>query len=270
VRGALVVGAAPPRMRRAAALVAGAALALAGAGCGHDAQGGSGEPTRVVVAAASSMTEALEACAPDFEEAEGADLRLSFAGSDELAAQIRQGAPVDAYAAANTTLPQELHAEDLLSRPVEFVTNEFVLAVPAGSEVDSVEDVAEDGTKVVVGSESVPVGFYTREALAKLPPAQEEAILANVVSNEPDVKGIVGKLTQGAGDAGFVYVTDVKAASGELKAVELPAELDPHVTYAGGVPSEANAPELGRAFVDGLRSGPCADALEEAGFGGAP
>jgi molybdate transport system substrate-binding protein len=241
----------------------GMAIAVAACGDGDDT-------SSVVVSAASSMAEALEACAPDFEEQEGADVRLSFAGSDELAAQIRQGARVDAYAAANTRLPEELHGEDLLSEPVEFATNEFVLAVPAGSEIDSVEDVAEEGTKVVVGSESVPIGAYTRESLARLPPGQEKAILANIVSNEPDVKGIVGKLTQGAGDAGFVYVTDVNAAGGELRAIDLPEELEPRVTYGAGVPIEAGEPELGRAFVDGLATGPCADALQEAGFGGAP
>jgi molybdate transport system substrate-binding protein len=122
----------------------------------------------------------------------------------------------------------------------------------------------------VIASESVPIGSYTRESLAKLPPAQEKAILANVVSNEPDVKGIVGKLTQGAGDAGFVYVTDVNAAGGDLTAIHLPAELEPQATYGAGVPTAAREPELGRRFVDGLTSGPCADALEEAGFGSAP
>ncbi len=86
----------------------------------------------------------------------------------------------------------------------------------------------------MIGSESVPIGAYTRETLAKLPPAQEKAILDNVRSNEPDVKGIVGKLTQGAADAGFVYVTDVNATGGELKAVALPAELEPDVILRRG------------------------------------
>jgi molybdate transport system substrate-binding protein len=122
----------------------------------------------------------------------------------------------------------------------------------------------------VVGSESVPIGSYTRESLAKLPPEQEKAILDNVVSNEPDVKGIVGKLTRGAGDAGFVYLTDVRATGGDLEAIDLPDELGPEVTYGAGVPTEAREPELGRVFVDGLTSGPCAEALREAGFGGAP
>ena len=195
---------------------------------------------------------------------------MSFAGSDELAAQIRQGAKVDAYAAANTRLPDELYAEDLLREPVEFATNEFVLAVPRDSDIDSVDDLTEQGTTVVIGSESVPIGEYTRETLAKLPPAQEKAILANVRSNEPDVKGIVGKLTQGAADAGFVYVTDVNATGGELKAIELPMNLEPEVTYGAGVVSNGEQPELAQQFVDGLTQGDCADALSEAGFGPAP
>jgi molybdate transport system substrate-binding protein len=216
------------------------------------------------------MTEALEKCAPRFGEAENADVRLSFAGSDELAAQIRQGAKVDAYAAANTRLPDELHADGLLDKPVEFATNEFVLAVPKDSDIDSIDDLMRDGTTVVVGSESVPIGSYTRETLAKLPPDQEEAILANVRSNEPDVKGIVGKLTQGAADAGFVYVTDVKATGGELRAIELPAELEPNVTYGAGVVAKSEHSELVGKFIDGLAEGECARALSAAGFGPAP
>jgi molybdate transport system substrate-binding protein len=216
------------------------------------------------------MTEALESCAPRFGDAESADVRLSFAGSDELAAQIRQGAKVDVYAAANTRLPDQLYADGLLEKPVEFATNEFVLAVPKGSAIDSIDDLTKPGTTVVIGSESVPIGAYTRATLAKLPPAREKAILANVRSNEPDVKGIVGKLTQGAADAGFVYVTDVNATGGDLKAIALPAELEPEVTYGAGVVKKASQPELAQTFVDGLTHGDCADALKDAGFGPAP
>jgi molybdate transport system substrate-binding protein len=233
-------------------------------GCGSD------DPSRLVVSAASSMTEALEKCAPQFGDAQKADVKLSFAGSDELAAQIRQGARVDVYAAANTRIPDELHSDDLLEQPVEFATNEFVLAVPRGSEIDSIDDLTKEGTTVVVGSESVPIGAYTRETLARLPPDQEKAILANVRSNEPDVKGIVGKLTQGAADAGFVYVTDVNATGGELRAIELPADLEPQVTYGAGVVTKAEQPELAEKFVGGLADGDCADALKAAGFGPAP
>ena len=147
----------------AVALVLGSLVA---AGCGDDDDdtgGGEGtqeggEPVRLVVSAASSMTEALEACAPEFGERENADVRLSFAGSDELAAQLRQGVKPDVFAAANTRIPDELFAEDLINKPIEFATNEFVLAVPADSAIESVSGVAKRGTKIAVGSESVPIG----------------------------------------------------------------------------------------------------------------
>jgi molybdate transport system substrate-binding protein len=235
-------------------------MLVACAGCGDDDDA----TPRLVVSAASSMTAALTACSPDFS---GADVRLSFAGSDELAAQIRQGVKPDVYAAANTKLPDELNKEGLLSKPVDFATNQLVIAVPKDSEIQSVEDLAGDGVKLAVGSESVPIGSYTREVLARLPGSESEAILANVRSNEPDVKGIVGKLTQGAADAGLVYVTDVSAAADKLRAVKLPADLEPDVTYAAGVVKGAQQPDEARKFVDGLTDGACADALAKAGFG---
>jgi len=250
--------------------VAAALTALAIAGCGDDdddGEGGGQHKPRLVVSAASSMTEALGACSPDFA---GATVRLSFAGSDELAAQIRKGVKPDVYAAANTRLPEELNAEGLLGDPVEFATNELVLAVPRDSQIASIDDLTAAGVKIAIGSESVPIGSYTRETLAKLPPAQEQAILANVRSNEPDVKGIVGKLTQGAVDAGFVYVTDVNAVGEDVRAIDLPPRLEPQVTYAAGVVEGAKQPEQAQAYVDGLLDGGCATALRDAGFGPAP
>ena len=245
------------------------ALAIAPAACGDDDSGGDGAAAkpRLVVSAASSMTEALTSCSETYP---GADVKLSFAGSDELAAQIEQGVKPDVYAAANTKLPDQLHQEGRLSEPVEFATNTFVLAVPMDSDIDSVADLTPEGVKVVIGSKTVPIGSYTRDSLAKLPPDQEKAILANVRSEEPDVKGIVGKLTQGAADAGFTYVTDVNATSGELKAVDLPKSVEPQVTYAAGVVTGAKQPDAGKQFVNGLVSGRCADALQKAGFGPAP
>jgi molybdate transport system substrate-binding protein len=257
-------------MRIVALVVAGAALALVA--CGDDDDGdataaGEGDKPRLVVSAAASMTEALEECGPEFEHA---TVRLQFAGSDELAAQIRQGVKPDVYAAANTTLPDELNEEGLLSKPVEFATNTFVLAVPKESEIRSIDGLTGDDVKIAIGAEDVPIGSYTRETLAQLRAEQEQAILDNVRSNEPDVKGIVGKLTLGAADAGFVYVTDVNGTGGELEAIELPAELQPSVTYGAGVVDGAKQPEQAQTFVDQLVDGPCADALEEAGFGPAP
>jgi molybdate transport system substrate-binding protein len=242
-----------------------AAALLAIAGCGDDAtvSGGGGKP-QIVVSAASSMKEALTACAPDFPDA---TVRLQFAGSDELAAQIRQGVPVDVFAAANTRLPDALAHEGKLGEPVTFATNQLVLAVPADGDVDSLSALERPGVTLVVGAEGVPVGDYSRAVLARLGADRSKAILANVRSNEPDVKGIVGKLTQGAADAGFVYASDVKAAGGALRAIELPAALEPTATYGAGVVEAARQPDAAEAFVDDLLAGGCHDALLAAGFG---
>jgi len=241
------------------ALILAAILPLfAAAGCRDDDETASGG-SQLTVSGAASLQAALTECAPD--------AKLQFAGSDELAAQIRQGAPVDVLAAANTKIPDELAGEGKLEEPVAFASNQLVLAVPADSDIQGLDGLEGDGVKLVIGAEGVPVGDYTRTVLGHLPPAQGEAILANVRSEEPDVKGVVGKLAQGAADAGFAYATDVQAAGDDLRAIELPADLEPVATYGAGVVSASEHQEDAQAFVDGLVDGACHDALLQAGFG---
>jgi molybdate transport system substrate-binding protein len=210
------------------------------------------------------MKEALSACAPDFRAAR---VKLQFAGSDELAAQIRAGVPVDVFASANTKLPDALAREGRLRAPVAFASNQLVLAVPRGGDVAALRDVERPGTKLVVGAEGVPVGDYTRKVLGRLGGRAEQAVLANVRSNEPDVKGVVGKLLQGAADAGFVYASDVKAAGGKLRAIRLAASLEPTAVYGAGAVRGSRHAAQAAAFVQDLRQGRCHDALLAAGFG---
>jgi molybdate transport system substrate-binding protein len=240
-----------------------AVLIAALAGCGGDDSGSSRDST-LVVSAATSLTDALTSCSKQFDDAQ---VRLSFAGSDELAAQIRQGVKPDVYAAANTKLPDQLADEGLLDKPVKFATNELVIAVPDDSDISSLDDLAKPGVKLVIGSETVPVGTYTRTVLGNLPAAEEKKVMDNVRSNEPDVKGVIGKLTQGAADAGFVYRTDLVDG---LKAITLPADLQPVVEYGAGLVKGAKNPDLAQRYLDGLTNGACADALQKAGFGAAP
>ena len=231
-------------------------LGVAVAGCGGGAD-------TLTVSAAASLKTALTDYGARFEPAKA---RFSFAGSDELAAQIRKGARPDVFASANTELPDQLHDEGLVDKPVTFAGNRLVLAVPAKSRLGSLRDVERAGTSLAIGSESVPVGAYTRAVLAKLPEAGSSAILGNVRSEEPDVAGIVGKLTQGAVDAGFVYVSDVRATDGRLKAIELPESLQPTVAYGVAVVTGAKHEAAAQAFVDGLLDGDGRRALDAAGF----
>ncbi len=245
----------PPKALRRAGLVAVVALAGILAGCG-----GSGD--QLTVSAAASLTGAFDA----YGEATPGEERFSFASSGQLAAQIRQGAGPDVFASANVAYPEQLAAEGLAEPPVLFARNELVLAVAPDSEIDSIGDLAESGVKLVVAAATAPVGEYTRELLSRLPADLREAVEANVRSEEPDVKGVVGKLSQGAADAGFVYSSDAAAAPQDLRVVELPARLQPSIAYAISVLADAEEPERAREFVTGLLEGPGREALLEAGL----
>jgi molybdate transport system substrate-binding protein len=236
-----------------ALLLAWAALA----GCG------SSSDTELKVSAASSLKAAFTAYAQTLQNV---NVRYSFAGSDELAAQIEQGVRPDVFASANTKLPAALYAKRLVEAPVVFAGNKLVLAVPAGSDIHSLADLQKPGTTIAVGSATVPVGTYTETVLGRLSPAERLRITKNIRDREPNVTGIVGKLSEGAVDAGFLYATDVKAAGGKLEAIDLPPSLQPNVAYGvavvRGTPHAAQA----RAFVSGLLHGSGQSELLKAGF----
>lgn len=256
-------------MKRAAAgglLLALFALLLAACGSGSGSTGGSTSASsgggQLIVLGASSLTEAVTKYGEEFEAAE---VKPSFAGSDELAAQIQQGAKADVFASADTEYPAELFQEGLVDKPVVFAANELVIAVPEGSDIHSLSDLAKPGVKLVIGDPSVPVGSYTRTVLARLPAAEREAIIANVRSEETEVSSVVAKIEGGAADAGFVYVTDEKAAEG-LEPVAIPAKLQPDVAYAAAVVAASDEKSAAEEFLQGLVSGKGQEDLREAGF----
>jgi molybdate transport system substrate-binding protein len=236
-------------VRRGCALLL---LVVGLAGCGG------GDDKELTVYAAASLTEVFQELAPD--------ARFNFAGSDELATQIREGAPVDVYAAASPRYPDELLREGLVEEPVAFATNRLVLVVPSDNPagIESVDDLRQDRVRLVVGAEGVPVGDYTRTVLENM---GAEDVLENVVSNEEDVKGVLGKVVAGEADAGFVYVTDANAAGEDLRAVELPEEAQAVVLYPIAVIADTERRDAAEAFVALVLSPEGQEALENAGFG---
>lgn len=191
--------------------------------------------------------------------------RYSFAGSDELATQIREGAPADVYAAASSKYPQELYDEGLVDEPLTFASNRLVLIVPRANPaaIESVEDVLQAGTRLVLAAEGVPVGDYTRAVLETL--GLSDA-LENVVSNEDDVKGVASKVALGEADAGFVYATDVTPVADRVLGIELRDDAQPPIEYQVAVVAGGDDKDAAEAFVALLRSPKGRDALERAGF----
>jgi len=244
-------------MTRAGIAVVLVLCAGAGAGCA----GGSSDDLHV--AAAASLRSAFTHYSHSLQ---GVSTSLEFAGSDAIAAQIEQGVRPDVFASADTRFPQLLYAKGLVERPVVFAANKLVLAVQRGSKIASLADVERPGTRIATGTANVPVGSYTAAALARLPASQRRAVLANVRDREPDVEGIVGKLSAGAVDAGFLYATDVMAAGGRIRAIALPASLRPVVSYGVAVVRRSPHRAEAGAFVAGLLHGSGRSALLTAGF----
>lgn len=231
------------------ALLAGLALL---AGCG----GGDDEP--LIVYAASSLTEVFEQLAPGAQ--------FNFAGSDELATQLREGAQADVYAAASPRYPGELFDEGIVDAPVVFATNRLVIVVPSGNPagIRGLDGLAAADVRLVVGGEGVPIGDYTRELLSR---AGRLDVLERVVSEEEDVKGVLAKVALGEADAGFVYATDARAAGGDVVAIELASELQGRIEYPVAVVRDARRADDARRFVELLRSASGRVALRAAGFG---
>jgi molybdate transport system substrate-binding protein len=210
------------------------------------------------VYAASSLTEVFQAIDPN--------AAFNFAGSDDLATQIKENAPADVYAAASPKYPEELFKAGLVEKPQVFATNRLVLIVPTSNPagIESVADLGRKGVKLVIGAEGVPIGDYTRKVLENMGATN---VLTNVVSQEDDVKGVVGKVALGEADAGFVYVTDVKPVADKVTAIELPAAAQAEVKYEIAAVKDAPHRDAAHAFVDQVLGSEGQAKLAAAGFG---
>jgi molybdate transport system substrate-binding protein len=189
----------------------------------------------------------------------------SFSGSNQLAAQIQQGAPADVFASANTSIPFQLYDQGLVEKPVLFTRNQLALIVPKGNPagIHSVADVARPGVKLVVAAPGVPVGDYTRTVLKNM---NLSNALNNVVSNESDVREVLAKVALGEADAGFVYVTDARTVRGKVATIGIRWTAQPRVSYAVAVVSTSKHKAAARAWVKTLLGKAAQAKLRAAGF----
>ncbi len=257
------------RYRRLALAAAVTLLALTASACGSHksaaATRNEGQPIggTVVVFAAASLKPSFTAIATAFERVHpGVKVVTSFGGSDSLATQIVQGAPVDVFAAANTsTMASVVKAHDA-GAPVDFAKNSLEIAVPAGNpqHVTGLADLAKSGVTLAICADTVPCGAAAAKAFAAA------AITPHPATYERDVTSVLTKVELGEVDAGLVYATDVKSAAGKIDGVNFAEAGSAVNTYPIATVRTGSNQRAGQAFVDYVLSAPGQQVLADAGF----
>ncbi len=230
---------------------------------------------RVVVFAAASLSEAFDASSAPMRE-RNVQLRMNYGGSQLVAAQIENGAIGDAFASADERWMQHvITAGHVVDTPRVFAHNRLVVIIPASVQnaVVKLSDLARPGVKIVLGAEEVPVGRYARQSLAKLSAMPRygddfaDRVLANVVSNEDDVKAVVSKIQLREADAGIVYQSDLtESVSRYAAAIAIPDSGNVLATYQIAVLKKSPNPRAARAFIAFLLSSEGQSLLADRGF----
>ena len=250
-----------------AALLTMPALAAAGCDSAPDAaqDSSAGEPRELNVFAAASLTEVFTRIGDEFTAAHpDVEITFNFAGSNDLATQVQQGAPADVLATADTGTM--VMAGALVDDPRPFAANKLVVAVAPGNPmgITGLADLSREDLKVVLAAPEVPAGKYADEILSRAD------VEVDPVSLEVTVKGVVTKVALGEADAGIVYVTDVTAANDEIGDVAIPDDENVVAVYPLGPVAASRLPADAAAFVDFVLATEGQDLLAEAGFLPAP
>jgi len=251
------------------------------AACGGSTTSGSGStpaPAQINlnVFAAASLTESFTEMANTYHQQHpNVIIKLNFNGSQILEQQIANGAPADIFASADLNNMQKASNAGLVNASQIFVKNRLVVIIPASNpgNINSLKDLARKGVKIDIEAKTVPAGNYTRQVLANLSKSADygsgfgNAALANVVSEETNVKAVVQKVQLGEADAGFVYRSDVTAAvANKLKFLTIPAAYNVTAQYPIAVVKSSTHTSDAQAFIGFVLSTAGQDILQKYHF----
>ncbi len=212
------------------------------------------------VFAASSLTEALTEAAESFEaENSSVTIETHFAGSSRLRAQLEEGAEADIFISAD---PRHVDAITHLlveSSVTTVATNEMVVVLSdSGQEIQSLQELSEPDVSIVIALPDVPAGHYARALVADMARQQsfsadfDDAVLANIVSEETNVRAVLAKVQLGEADAGFVYQSDLRDTG--LRSLTIPNQNPGDIAYVGAALRDSPHHDIAQAFLDFLVS----------------
>jgi len=230
------------------------------------------------VFAASSLTNAISDIAREFEKVHPeVTLNLDFGGSRRLRSQIEFGATPVVFASADHLQIDALVAAELVfGQPVNFIFNSLVVIATPNGPVKEISDLAKPDVRVVLAHGSVPVGKYSRQMLGNLASDKtlelglgfKNKVLANLVSEEPNVRFVTQKVALQEADAGIVYQTDVATAQiiGDIEVITIPRSANVQAQYPMVVIRDTSKPEIAQSFLQFVLSEVGQRLLIEHGF----
>lgn len=254
-------------------LVLGLALLASSAGaCASDAPDRPGadgsDGTVLTVAAASSLTDAFEAIAEEFEATHpGVEVRLTFDSSGTLATQALEGAPIDVLATADEESMAPVVDAGLVEGEPELFAGNLLTIVTRADAPDPGQYGPELGEVEVLAlcASTAPCGRIADRRLAAL--MEEGTISEDRITRAPNARATLAAVLDGDADAGIVFATDARAAGDRVRTYELGMdEQSPDTMYPIATLAESAEPELARAFVELVRSDEGRDALRAEGF----
>jgi molybdate transport system substrate-binding protein len=187
----------------------------------------------LIVSAAASTKEVVEALVGEFEAATGTKVTVNPGPSSGLAGQIIAGAPADLFLSASQQWADEVNKKNKASAMARLLTNKLVIVVPAvnpGSVHEPKDLLSPAVKKVALAGEKVPAGAYADQALAKLELLQPLESAGKIVRGQ-DVRSALSYVERGEAEAGIVYSTDLSAATGVKPAYEFDPSLHDDIVY---------------------------------------
>ena len=218
----------------------------------------------ITVFAASSLTEAFTQIGKDFQKKyKGTTVTFSFGSSATLETQLEQSAPGDVFASADTANADKLKvAGDVSGTPVVFARNRLEIAVEPNNpkKIKTLADTVKSGVLLTLCAPEVPCGKYALQAY------QEAGVTVPQVPTGLTAKDTLSKVALGEADAAVVYVTDVKAAAGDVTGVKIPKKDNVLAAYPIAVVKATQHAATAKAFVKYVRSKAGLVTLEKFGF----